>query len=82
VVLLVLITDRVTFIYYFYPVVGAICLGIGLGLSKLLEYWRNNARSKRGKTAVIGVAVYLMLHIVVFIVFSPIAVPFIKWWPL
>jgi predicted membrane-bound dolichyl-phosphate-mannose-protein mannosyltransferase len=82
VVLLVLLTDRVTFIYYFYPVVGALCLGIGLALAKLLEYWRNNGQSKRGQAALIAVAGYLLLHIMVFIVFSPIAVPFIKWLPL
>jgi predicted membrane-bound dolichyl-phosphate-mannose-protein mannosyltransferase len=79
---LVLLTDRVSFVYYFYPVVGALCLGIGLGLAKLLEYWRNNSRSKRGQAALIAVAGYLLLHIATFILFSPIAVPFIKWLPL
>jgi predicted membrane-bound dolichyl-phosphate-mannose-protein mannosyltransferase len=79
VVLLVLLTDRVTFVYYFYPVVGAICLGIGLGLAKLLGYWRNNSQSKRGQAALIAVAGYLLLHTMVFIVLSPIAVPFIRW---
>jgi dolichyl-phosphate-mannose-protein mannosyltransferase len=82
VVLLVLLTDRVTFIYYFYPVVGAICLGVGMGLAKLLAYWRNNGRSRRGQLALIAVAGYLFLHTVVFILFSPIGVPFIKWLPL
>jgi predicted membrane-bound dolichyl-phosphate-mannose-protein mannosyltransferase len=82
VVLLVLLTDRVTFIYYLYPIVGSLCLGIGLGLAKLLEYWRNNSRSKRGQAALITVGSYLLLHIIVFILFSPIGVPFIKWLPL
>lgn len=82
VVILVLLTNRVTFIYYFYPVVGSICLGIGLGLAKLLNYWRNHNLTRKGKSALIGVVGYLFLHIVVFILFSPIGVSFIKWLPL
>ncbi len=81
VVLLVLLTDRVTFVYYFYPIVGAICLGIGLGLAKLLEYWRANRQSQRGQLALIGVSGYLFFHIIIFILFSPFGVPFIKWVP-
>ncbi|MBN1367157.1 MAG: glycosyltransferase family 39 protein [Dehalococcoidales bacterium] len=82
VVFMVLLTDRVTFIYYFYPVVGAICLGIGLGLAKLLAYWRAHQQSRRGQSALIGMASYLFLHVVTFILFSPIGVSLIKWLPL
>ena len=34
-----LITDRVNYIYYFYPAVGAICIGVALGLSRASRYF-------------------------------------------
>jgi len=36
----VLVTDRVMYPYYMYPVVGAICLGLGLLFGWLLTLWR------------------------------------------
>lgn len=81
-VALVLLTDRVSFVYYFYPSIGAICIGIGIILAKLFEFGRNNISSNRGKAALITASGYLTLHIMVFILFSPIAVPFIWWLPL
>ena len=78
-ILITIITDRVTFLFYFYPTLGAICVGVGLGLSKLLEIWKNKTQSKVGQTAVIAVSGYLLLHVAFFIILSPLSVPLIKW---
>jgi len=81
IVLLALITNRVTFLYYYYPVIGSICIGIGIVLAKPLQYWKENKQSKYGQLSIMFVAVFLFLHILIFVLFSPIAVSFIKWLP-
>jgi dolichyl-phosphate-mannose-protein mannosyltransferase len=81
-VLLVLVTNRITFIYYYFPMIGAICLGAGIISAKLLNYWRTNPQTRLGNMALGSVYILLILHIVIFILFSPIAVPFIKWLPI
>ncbi|MFC2060179.1 glycosyltransferase family 39 protein [Chloroflexota bacterium] len=77
-----LITDRVSFLYYFYPTVGAICIGLGLGLSQLLKLWQGKRRSKLGWTALLFVSGYLALHVAVFGILSPVSVPLVKWFPI
>ena len=71
-----LITDRVSFIYYFYPTVGAICIGLGLGLSRLLDIWRTRRSGKLRWVAIVAVVGYLALHLAVFVTLSPV----FHWW--
>ncbi|KAF5438161.1 putative membrane-bound dolichyl-phosphate-mannose-protein mannosyltransferase [Candidatus Methanophagaceae archaeon] len=35
--LVVVATDRITYLYYFYPALGAVCIAIGIALSRLWE---------------------------------------------
>jgi len=79
---LVLITNRVTFLYYFYPTLGAVCIGIGICLSRLWKYWENNNKTRKGQAALVLSSGYVFLHIVVFVLFSPVGVPFVRWLPL
>ena len=74
-----LITDRISFIYYFYPTVGAICIGLGLGLSQLLDVWESKKQGKLRWGAMLAVAGYLVCHIAVFVILSPV---FARWVPL
>jgi dolichyl-phosphate-mannose-protein mannosyltransferase len=67
-----LITDRVTYIYYFYPAVGAICIGIGMGLSKLVDFWKERRDGKLRWMAIMFVVFFLMLHLGVFIILAPV----------
>jgi dolichyl-phosphate-mannose-protein mannosyltransferase len=73
-----LITDRVSYIYYFYPTVGAICLGLGLGLSQLLDFYRERRPGKLKRTVLALFIFYLAAHLICFILISP---PFPTYWP-
>lgn len=66
-----LVTDRVSYIFYFYPAVGAICLGVGLGLSQLWDYWQRRRRGKRAWAARLSVYAYMLIHLAVFVMLSP-----------
>jgi len=73
-----LITDRASYVYYFYPTVGAICLGIGLGLSRLLDFYRERKPGKLRKTVLALFIFYLAAHLVSFVILSPV---FPLYWP-
>jgi len=73
-----LITDRVSYIYYFYPTIGAVCLGLGLGLSRLLDFYRERGPGKLKKTALSLFIFYLAAHLACFVALSPV---FPIYWP-
>jgi predicted membrane-bound dolichyl-phosphate-mannose-protein mannosyltransferase len=65
-----LILERITYIYYFYPAVGAVCLGFGFAATKLYEL--------RPKLAITIIIIYLLFHVGFFVSLSP----FTQWWPI
>jgi dolichyl-phosphate-mannose-protein mannosyltransferase len=67
-----LITDRVTYPYYIYPAVGAICIGLGLGLSQMVEFWQTRQTGKLRRVAIVGVVLFLLLHLGVFVLLAPV----------
>lgn len=67
-----LITNRVSFLYYFYPTVGAICIGLGMGLSQLVDIWHTRRTGKVRWVAIVAVIVFLVLHAAVFVALYPI----------
>ena len=71
-----LITDRISYIYYFYPTVGAICIGLGLGLSQLLDIGRTGQTGRLRRVAKMAVPVYLLLHLAAFVMLTPV----FYWW--
>ncbi|MFC1912034.1 glycosyltransferase family 39 protein [Chloroflexota bacterium] len=73
---LALITDRITYVYYFYPTVGAICIGVGLVLSRLTDLWKKRLTGKLRWAAISAVLLYLLLHVAIFAVLSPMT----TWW--
>jgi dolichyl-phosphate-mannose-protein mannosyltransferase len=73
-----LITDRVSYIYYFYPTVGAVCLGLGLGLAQLFEFYQRRRPGKLKKTALALFIFYLSAHLICFVALSPL---FPTYWP-
>jgi len=82
VLIAVLLTDRVTFIYYFYPVLGSFYIIIGYVLSELIVYWQENKNTQGGQLALICTIFYLTAHVMTFIYLSPLGVPLVKWLPL
>jgi dolichyl-phosphate-mannose-protein mannosyltransferase len=67
-----LITDRVTYIFYFYPTIGAICLGLGMALYQLLDYFRNGRITWLRWTLLVIFILFLVAHLLSFIILSPI----------
>ena len=80
-----IVTNRVTFVFYFLPTTPAIGIGIGTALSDALD----RLETRRGvldrmtlgiKASYIAIALYLLLHLAIFMVFNPAIPPFIKTW--
>ncbi|MBI2858160.1 MAG: glycosyltransferase family 39 protein [Chloroflexi bacterium] len=70
-----LLTDRTTYLYYFYPAIGSVCIALSLIAARLDEIsgrLRPGARKKLYDTAV---PFYLLLCLGAFVVLSPIS-----WW--
>lgn len=78
-IVITLVTDRQTYIYYFYPVIGAVSIGLGLFLSDIITNFKNNRHSKVAKLGVTGAVIYLIIHLAGFIILSPIVPSFVKW---
>ncbi len=67
-----LITDRVSFIFYFYPTVGAICLGVGQGLSQMMGRWGIKERRRLRWIILLLVWGFLIAHVAVFVILGPV----------
>jgi predicted membrane-bound dolichyl-phosphate-mannose-protein mannosyltransferase len=67
-----LITDRLTYPFYIYGGIGAICLGLGIALNQLLEYFRSDAKKALRVMALTLFIIIIVAHVISFIVLSPI----------
>ncbi len=65
-------TDRVSYVYYFYPTIGAVCLGLGLGLAELITIAQKRKAGKLKWTLLAIVVFILLSHLVSFIILSPV----------
>jgi dolichyl-phosphate-mannose-protein mannosyltransferase len=72
----VLITKRVTYPYYIYPALGAICIGVAQGLSHLLELGKTKWTGKLNGVIIGLIVAYFLGHIAVFVILSPV---FTRW---
>jgi dolichyl-phosphate-mannose-protein mannosyltransferase len=64
-------TNRVSFIYYFYPTIGALCLGVAMGLNRALD-WASTRKTKIRIPTAVGVYAFLALHVLAFVILSPV----------
>ncbi len=68
------ITDRITYIFYFAPIVGGVVLGLAVLMEKAIEWGRERGRLKK---VYWGIGVFLALHLLFFLALSP----FTGLWP-
>jgi len=67
-----LITDRMSYVFYFYPTVGAVCLGMAMGMDKFIDIFRGY-RSRKLRWTLLGIVVLIFLvHIVSFMILYPL----------
>jgi dolichyl-phosphate-mannose-protein mannosyltransferase len=52
-----LITNRVSFIFYFLPTVPAICFGLAMGLDQLISFWQMPRWRRKKKPAIVPAAI-------------------------
>jgi dolichyl-phosphate-mannose-protein mannosyltransferase len=71
-----LITDRTSYIFYFYPSVGAVCIGLALLASNLDNLASNLPERRCRRWLDVVVPVYLLLCLAAFVVLSPVS----YWW--
>ena len=67
-----ILTDRVSYIFYFYPTIGAICIGVALFLADLLTFFRSRWYGKLRWVALSAVILILFLHLASFLILSPL----------
>jgi predicted membrane-bound dolichyl-phosphate-mannose-protein mannosyltransferase len=67
-----LFTDRISYPFYFYPSIGAVCLGLGMGLSQLIDIFKGRTSGKL-KWTVLGIVMLILLaHVVSFMILYPL----------
>jgi dolichyl-phosphate-mannose-protein mannosyltransferase len=68
---LVLLTDRQTYVYYFYPAVAAVCLAVAFAITRIWDF-ASNRRSVVHQYLIKGAVItYLALHVLIFLVLTP-----------
>lgn len=72
----VLITDRVTYPYYIYHTVGAICISLGMVFSQMVRFWEVRNRGKARWIVLSAVVVFLLAHLAFFVIMAPVS----YWW--
>ena len=82
-----LVTNRVTFVFYFLMTTPAICIGIAMAISDWLDHLKKRQieldRLSTGVALSYGaIWLYLLIHLAIFIVFNPVIPPIITSWPL
>jgi predicted membrane-bound dolichyl-phosphate-mannose-protein mannosyltransferase len=66
-----LITNRVSFIFYYFPAMGAYCLGMGMGLAELIKWLKG--RRKRVQVPIwCGIGLLIAVHLATFVVLTPV----------
>ncbi len=64
-------TNRVSFPFYFYPTMGALCIGLGMALSELIG-WVSSKRKLIKIPVWAGIAIIILVHLATFVVLTPV----------
>jgi dolichyl-phosphate-mannose--protein O-mannosyl transferase len=63
--------SRVSFIYYFYPTIGALCIGLGMALTELI-HWVAPKRKLIKIPIWTGISIIILSHLATLVVLTPI----------
>lgn len=74
-----LIFHRLMYIWYFYPVVPGICLALGYGMQRFTVMAQDAGNHRLLISVKTGILLYLLVHLALFILLSPMVVPLVKW---
>lgn len=66
----ILVTDRVTYLFYFYPAVGSVALALAIGFQDLVDF----SGTSPGKWRFLWLAppIFLLAHIITFVILAPV----------
>ena len=72
-----IVTNRVTFVFYFLSTTPAICIGIAMALSDWLDHIKNrrlmlNRTTPLQRTGYIVIGLYLLIHLAIWLIFNPV----------
>lgn len=74
--LIVFITNRVTYPFYLYQSIGPFCIGLGVFLSHVVRAWQVRTQGKLRWVLISFVVVFLLAHVAFFYMMSPVS----YWW--
>jgi dolichyl-phosphate-mannose-protein mannosyltransferase len=64
-------TNRVSFPFYFYPTIGALCVGMGMALAELIKWTAH--RRKRVKIPIwAGISIIILVHLSTLVILTPV----------
>jgi dolichyl-phosphate-mannose-protein mannosyltransferase len=67
-----LLTNRLSYVFYFYPTVGAICLGVAMGMDKLIDIFHSD-RPRKLRWPLLGFVILVVVtHLVSFMILYPL----------
>jgi dolichyl-phosphate-mannose-protein mannosyltransferase len=80
-----IMTNRITFVFYFLSTTPAICIGIGLALSDAIDFLRSRVDKLGTITTGVefsygAISMYLFIHFAIFMIFNPIIPVIVKSW--
>jgi dolichyl-phosphate-mannose-protein mannosyltransferase len=64
-------TNRVSFVYYFYPTMGVFCIGLGMALSELIN-WVALKRKLIKVPIWAGISIIILVHLATLVVLTPV----------
>ncbi len=68
-----LITDRLSYVYYFYPAVGAVCLGLAVWAEAVFQRGLTQGKNRVER---LGIPLFILAHLAAFMVLAPVS----YWW--
>jgi dolichyl-phosphate-mannose-protein mannosyltransferase len=66
-----ILSDRISFNFYFYPTIGALCLGLGLAINQILN-WLFAKQRKTNRFVLTLIILFFIIHAASFVIITPV----------